>query len=182
MSIYQYPSHNISHMKVLITYFVVAVCLNSDVVLGACDKNKSASTPTSQFILREGEAFDQKTKLTWCRCSVGTTWKKGAGCVGAVKLMSLEDAKQIAQKLGGGWRIPTIEELYSIVEQRCTNPAINSEVFPDVKNSGEGAPYWSVTKIKEMPSLIYYIDFLSSEADGHTKGFPMAVRLVRTGR
>lgn len=97
--------------------------------------------------------------------------------------MSLDEAKEYAHKLGGGWRVPTIEELYSIVEQKCSSPAINLEVFPSVKGLGEGAaPYWSTTKVKEIPSLIYYIDFLSGEADGHTKEFAMAARLVRGGK
>ena len=96
--------------------------------------------------------------------------------------MSLNEAKEYAQKLSGGWHVPTIEELYGIVERKCSDPAINSEVFPNVEDLGEGAPYWSTTKIKGMPSLIYYIDFLDGSADGHTKGFSMAVRLVRSGK
>jgi hypothetical protein len=156
--------------------FVAAYC-SSGLVLGACDKNKTATTPSSRFTLNEGEAFDQRTNLTWSRCSVGTTWKNGK-CVGTVKLMSLGEATKYAHQLGGGWRVPTIEELYGIVEHRCSNPAINTEIFPGVRNLGEGSPYWSTTKIKEMPSLIYYVDFLTAEADGHTKGFAMAVRLV----
>lgn len=96
--------------------------------------------------------------------------------------MGLCEAKEYAHKLSGGWRVPTIDELYGIVEQECSNPTINSEVFPSVKSLGESAPYWRVTKIKEMPSLIYNIDFLTGEADGHTRGFAMAVRLVRSGK
>lgn len=169
-------------MRTLIACFIAVSCCSSSSVLGACDKDKAASTPSSRFVLNEGNAFDKRTKLTWSRCSVGASWKKGGKCVGTVKLMHLGEAKQYAQKLGHGWRIPTVEELYSIIEQKCSNPAINSEVFPNVRNLGEGAPYWSTTKIKEMPPLVYYIDFLSGEADGHTKGFSMAVRLVRSGQ
>ena len=168
-------------MRALVTFFMVVASCISGVALGACDKNKPASTPTSRFVLNEGEAFDQKTKLTWSRCSVGATWKKGGKCTGFVKMLRLDEAKQYAKQLGGGWRVPTIDELSSIVEQTCSQPAINSTVFPNVKNLGEGAPYWSITKIKEMPQLIYYVDFFGGDADGHTKGFSLAVRLVRSG-
>ncbi len=168
-------------MKTLITFFVAAACCASGTVLGACDKNKSSGTPTSRFVLANGEAYDKQTKLTWRRCSVGTIWKKDAQCVGPVTLMRLDEAKQYAKTLGGGWRVPTIDELYSIIERNCSNPAINSAVFPNVRNLGEGAPYWSATQIQEMPALVYYIDFLDGEADGHSKGFSMAVRLVRSG-
>lgn len=169
-------------MKLFAICFAIAVCTSSDFAWGACDKGKTASTPSTRFTLNEALAFDQITKLTWNRCSVGTVWKNGK-CSGTAKLMRLDEAKEYAHKLGGGWRIPTIEELYGIVEQKCSSPAINSEVFPNIKDLGEGAaPYWSTTKSKEIPSLFYYIDFLSGKADGHTKGFAMATRLVRGGQ
>jgi len=167
-------------MRIFITCFVLAAGFSSSIALGACDKSKSASTPLSRFVLSDGEALDQKSQLIWSRCSVGTTWDKGGKCAGSVKLMRLEAAKQYAQKLGHGWRVPSVEELYSIVEQKCSNPAINPKIFPNVTDLGEGAPYWSITKVKEAPPLIYFINFLSGEADGHTKDFLMAVRLVRS--
>jgi len=165
-------------MKRFLSYFVLIACCNSGIAFGACEKNQPLSTPSSRFTLKEGEAFDKKTKLTWSRCSVGTTWKNGK-CTGTVELMSLIDAKKYAQKLGNSWRVPTVDELYSIAERGCKKPFINSEVFPGVKDFGEGAPYWSTTKIKEMPSLVYYIDFFNGDSDGHTEGFSLAVRLVR---
>lgn len=168
-------------MDKLVALAIVACLTFSGPAMSACSKGKPESTPTSRFTLKNGEAFDQQTKLTWDRCSVGTSWN-GSRCVGSVKLMSLDDAKKLANKRGGGWRVPTIEELYSIVESKCTSPAINAEVFPGVKDLGEGAPYWSTTRIREMPSLIYFVDFLNGEADGHSKGFSMAVRLVRDGQ
>lgn len=170
-----------SPMKALLKFFIAVVFFNPGAVFAACAEGKAETTPSSRFTLNGAEVFDQKTNLTWRRCSVGATWKSGK-CVGAVKLMSLNEARDYAQKQGGGWRVPTIEELHGIVEQTCRSPAINSEIFPDVTDLGEGAPYWSVTRIKEMPSLTYYVDFIDGSTDGHTKGFSMAVRLVRSGK
>ncbi|WP_299197834.1 DUF1566 domain-containing protein [uncultured Amphritea sp.] len=167
-------------MKRIITFLILASWLTSSVALAVCDKNIAESTPSSRFVLKGGEAYDQQTQLTWKRCSVGTTWTSDAGCIGKVKLLGLDKAKQLAQALGGGWRVPTIQELYSIVEQRCFNPTINTRVFPAVKNFGEGTPYWSDTRVEEIPSLIYFIDFIDGAIDGHSKGFPLAVRLVRS--
>ncbi|MBR9869132.1 MAG: DUF1566 domain-containing protein [Oceanospirillales bacterium] len=167
-------------MQRIIVFVIVASWWSSGAVLAACDESIAESTPSSRFVLNGGEAYDQQTELTWNRCSVGTTWTSDAGCIGDVKLLGLDKAKQFAQELGGGWRIPTIEELDSIVEQKCFNPTINSSVFPTVTNFGEGAPYWSDTNIEEIPSLMYFIDFIDGAIDGHTKGFPLAVRLVRS--
>ncbi len=168
-------------IAIAIALFIIT-STGSNPSIAECTKRKARSTPTTRFKINEGEAFDQKAQLTWCRCSAGSTWKPGIGCVGTPKLMNLEQARQFASTLSGGWRIPTIEELYSIVEQECSNPAINSEVFPDVRDLGEGAPYWSMTPVHEMPFLIYFIDFINGRVDGHSEGFAMAVRLVKSNR
>ncbi len=167
-------------MKKIITFLALTSWLSSGAVLAACDESIAASTPSSRFVLNGGEAYDPQTQLTWQRCSVGTTWTSDEGCVGKVKLLGLDKARQSAQQLGEGWRVPTIQELYSIVEQRCFNPAINARVFPAVTNLGEGAPYWTDTRIEEIPSLIYFVDFIDGSIDGHSQGFPLAVRLVRS--
>lgn len=165
--------------KRIAVFAIVVACLSSGFVLADCNQQQEGKVASSRFILKKGEAFDKVTKLTWCRCSAGATWKEGVGCIGSPKLMSLEEARQFAKQTGEGWRVPTIKELYSIVEQECENSVINSIVFPDTRDLGEGAPYWSVTRIEDMPMLIYYVDFMSGRVDGHSEGFAMAVRLVR---
>lgn len=166
--------------KLAVMFVVIFTCLNPDLLLADYDKQQAPEEYSSRFILNnKGEAFDKRTKLTWQRCSAGVTWKEGVGCIGSPKLMSLEDARQFARQAGEGWRVPTIEELYSIVDQESENPAINSAVFSDIRDLGEGSPYWSVTQVKEMPMLIYFVDFMNGRVDGHSEGFAMAVRLVR---
>ena len=159
---------------------VAAVCLGSALAFGDSDGKITCTPPSPRFILSEGEAFDQATQLIWCRCSLGTTWIKGSGCMGTPRLMSLEDARRSVKKTGGGWRIPTIQELTGIVKQDGTGPAIDTDVFPDVISLGEEAPYWTGSRVEELPRLVYCIDFRNGIVDGHSEGFPMAVRLVRT--
>ena len=151
---------------------VVALCLNTSLAL--CD-----GLPSSRFILRQGEALDQTTKLIWRRCSIGSTWHKGGGCEGTPKLMDFNDAKVHEKEAGNGWRIPTIQELYSIIEHKDRGPAINTEVFPEGINSDEEAPYWTVSRVAELPMLFYFINFQNGLVDGHSQGFVMALRLVR---
>ncbi len=168
-------------MKKLIAMFVIVfACFNTCLSLAKTSKlQQHEGSAPSRFVLNRGEVFDKLTNLTWCRCSAGSTWTEGIGCVGSPKLMSFEEAKQFAKQADDGWRIPTIEELHSIVEQDLENPAINPIIFPNVQDFSEGAPYWSATRVEEIPILIYYIDFMSGRVDGHSEGFIMAVRLVR---
>ncbi len=166
--------------KCIVWFAVVIACLTSNGVLADCTQQQLHNAADSRFMLNKGEAFDKSTKLTWRRCSEGTTWKDGAGCIGSPQLMTFDKAKQFANQVGKGWRLPTIQELYSIVEQECSDPAINSVIFPDdIRDSGEGAPYWSITRYEDVPTLIYYINFMNGSVDAHSGGFEMAVRLVR---
>ncbi|MBR9882955.1 MAG: DUF1566 domain-containing protein [Oceanospirillales bacterium] len=168
--------------KLAVLFAITFTCLSSGPSLADDVRQQAQSAAASRFLVSDkGEAYDKETHLTWQRCSVGTTWKSGAGCIGQPKLMSLKDAKRFAEQVGEGWRVPTIDELYSLVEQEYDDPAINSVVFPNVKESSEGAPYWTVTPIDEMPMLIYFVDFMTGRVDGHTEGFSLAVRLVRSG-
>lgn len=161
---------------------VLFLCFSSIAVFAAAEESKTEGLSSLRFILNEGQAYDQETKLTWSRCSAGTNWKASEGCVGAVKLMGLDAALVYAHKFGAGWRVPTIDELYSIIDQRSSYPVINTKVFRTVKNSEEGMRYWSRTHVEEIPSLFYFVDFSDGLVDGHTKRFSLAVLLVRSER
>ncbi len=161
---------------------VIFLLLYPGFAFGDCHAPGSGNAPTARFKLTGGEALDLTTELIWSRCSLGTAWKKGMGCIGAPKAMTLEEARGHVQKLGKGWRIPTIEELQGIVERECSKPAIDSAVFPDVKRSDKGSQYWSATRMDKLPTLFYYVDFMNGEVDAHSEGFVMAVRPVRNAR
>jgi len=142
------------------------------------------SFKTSTFIAKEGEVTDQKTGLIWQRCSLGQTWKKGKGCVGEVSLVHRKEAEEHAHTLGNGWRVPSIDELLTLVDKRCHSPMINTRYFGKVHNlTGEGANYLSASVYLEgdevLPTLFYTIDVISGGVDAHTKSFVGAVRLVR---
>lgn len=94
--------------------------------------------------------------------------------------MTLPEAERHAKKLGSGWRLPSLTELLGIVEQRCSKPAINAEIFPGIVVLYEGqAKYWSRTPFREIPSLFHNIDFMDGSVDANSRGITMGVRLVR---
>jgi hypothetical protein len=77
-----------------------------------------------------GTALDTKTGLLWMRCLVGRTWN-GNTCMGEAKKFNWEEARQQTAVFAGysDWRIPTIEELRTLVY--CSNGE------PDYFNNGK---------------------------------------------
>jgi hypothetical protein len=149
----------------------VAVCSSS---------NKNGDPP--RFVAAKGEIFDKKTGLFWQRCSVGMTWKQGKGCTGERKFLALDAAAEAAKNAGVEWRVPTVDELNSIVDMSCGSPTIDTNYFSDIRPTIEGeGSYWTTSEVG-MANLFYYIDFMKGLVDGHTRGFALAVRLVRTGK
>lgn len=161
-------------------FFSFILCSTfSSLSLAECNDFNPKSELTSRFKTEKSLVLDMKTNLIWQRCSIGTTWSSDNSCKGDIEYMGLSRAKEVALKLAGGWRVPNIDELYSIVELNCYRPSINQEIFPSVTEMSEGAPYWSSSQIEDFPILYYFVDFSDASVDGHTLGFSLAVRLVK---
>jgi len=157
---------------------VVPLCLIPAKASLACYQNADGSP---RFVLNGGEAFDTKTALTWRRCSLGTSWN-GQGCACEPAFASLDEAMEMAKSEGPLWRVPSGPELESIVDRSCGSPVVDQKVFSDIRPSDEGtAEYWTTNAVGAA-DLFYFFDFMSGLADGHSSGFHLAVRLVRTGR
>ena len=148
----------------------------------ACTTRPDAAEIGSRYVLRGALAYDSKTRLTWQRCGYGQQFRDGR-CVGALTLVTPDEAAQAARKAGTGWRVPTVDELASLVTQRCRPPMLNPQVFPDVRAVSEGkAAFWSSSRHEALPMLTYNVDFIAPAVDANTAGVSMGVRLVRSGR
>ena len=152
----------------------IATCLiaTEPRTLAAC--HDAPDIPASRYALNGGEATDNETGLTWQRCSVGQTWKEGGGCTGTVETFDWKDAQRQAR---GGWRVPTKDELATIVDKKCT-PTVNPEVFPNMDSIN--LTYWTSTRTD--PKLAWIIGF---EGGSDFDALPDAknpVRLVRGGK
>ena len=133
-----------------------------------------------RFVPGDGDVLDLHTHLVWMRCSLGMRWTH-AGCMGDMETMSLGQAKSAADAVGHGWRVPTADELFSLVDHSCGAPAIDTTAFPDIRPNSKALPYWTTTPLG-IANLTVYIDFSEGFYDGHSRGFPLAVRLVRSAR
>lgn len=68
----------------------------------------------------DGTATNKNTKLTWKRCLEGQTWSGGL-CQGQPQDYTWDEAKKLKSNFAGktDWRLPTIDELHTIVY--CTD-------------------------------------------------------------
>ncbi|MCA0202394.1 MAG: DUF1566 domain-containing protein [Proteobacteria bacterium] len=86
---------------------------------------KEPGLPISRYEIQDGQVRDKETKLTWQRCLMGQKWRDGAGCTGTPQEITWAQA----QKLSGPWRLPTKDELQTLMSSACLKSA-NSEAFP----------------------------------------------------
>ena len=130
----------------------------------------AACQEKARFVVMDSVARDRTTGLVWQRCALGTRWS-GSRCVGARLALSQKAAEAAALALGAGWRLPTSDELYGLVDSACGMPPVDRAVFPDVPvDGGDGDPYWTSTPVG-MAGLWYFIDLATGEGDGHSRGF-----------
>ena len=132
---------------------------------------------TNNFIDNgDGTITDKGSGLVWEK-STGTrsyTWAKAKAYCDTLTLGGKSD-----------WRLPTRNELQSIVDYTRYNPAINRVYFPDTASS----EYWSSTKvaISDNETLIkyyWYVGFNNGEVDSisTTMQDMLSVRAVRAGQ
>jgi hypothetical protein len=144
--------------------------------LAACDASSMAKQSSSRFVIKEETVYDVETKLTWMRCSYGQVWRKG-GCEGVVRPVDWDTAMSLRVPGDDAWRVPTKEELDSIVDWNCKKPSINEDVFPDTALMA----YWTSTP--SGPSYAWHVNFRwGISAWQYLRSNPYAVRFVRDDR
>jgi hypothetical protein len=137
----------------LLAVIVASLVIGSSAAQAICDASPTAKPSASRFVIADETVYDRTTKLTWMRCSYGQTSRKGGGCDGEVKPVDWDAAMALRVPGDRAWRLPTKDELDSIVEQDCKKPAINEDVFPDTALMA----YWTSTP--SGPSYAWHVNF-----------------------
>lgn len=130
----------------------------------------------------DGTVTDIQTGLQWMRCTLGQTWCERA-CSGKYKAFTFEEAAQAAAELNCSagyagyrdWRMPTREELESLVKQ-SSMPTIDGAAFPNTPATF----YWS-----SSPYILcdaWGVGFGSGNSKPDSWRHHYAVRLVRSTR
>jgi len=112
-------------MKTHVARFFAVVALATV----AFTRSADANAPAGRYTTTGGTVYDTKTKLTWQQAvAPGTyTW---AGAKTYCSGLNLGDT---------GWRLPTVKELQTIVDDSQKNPSIDTTAFP----STPADAFWS---------------------------------------
>ena len=98
--------------------------------------------------------------------------------MGTFSRMTYDEAMAHAEGQPDG-RLPNLKELQTLVNRDCTNPAIDTEAFPNTP----GTWYWTRTPYAGSSADAWIVGFSEGGfADYYYQNFRGAVRLVRTGR
>ncbi len=169
----------------------VVGCLSAAIVSGSalaqtCEPSERDNVPSQRYVINsDGTVTDRVTALIWQRCAVGQTWT-GSSCDEDRKQQvrswfSWKDANREAERLHDtnrfkDWRLPTAQELRTLVSNKCTDPSINTEMFP-------GAPSWFFSTISQYSVNDQYawrVDFKKGVTESHLKsGTSYHIRLVK---
>jgi len=93
------------------------------------------------------------------------------------KRIPWEEAKKECEKIG--CRLPTVEELTSLVDYTTHEPAINKEIFPDTKTDDY---YWTATPCPWSSDAAWLVSFDVGNVYNYNKGSSNCVRPVRTSK
>jgi hypothetical protein len=127
------------------------------------------------------EVLDTQSLLIWRRCSEGQSWD-GVGCKGGATNFKWEAALQHAQAMalatGVAWRLPSVEELASLLARASKPPMLNQGVFTNTQADW----YWSASPYAPDHQYAWVVDFYTGTQgyDLTADGLGGAVRLVRT--
>lgn len=140
---------------------VMTACALPLLLLAGCERYSSLPQcssfldmghPVAMQLDTQGSALDKAEGLRWYRCSAGQRFSNDQ-CVGeAIELPrqeALAYAAEFAARAGQAWRVPTVGEMATIQQDHCTNPALDTRVFPSVQVTN----YWTSSTSLNGPSM-----------------------------
>lgn len=155
---------------------------------GATENTAIIATTAHLTDNNDGTITDPEAGLIWKKCSEGQSWSSaGNNCTGTEATYNWQQALLRAQAVNAGtgenfsqsdWRVPNIKELASIVELRCSSPAINNTVFP----ATAAAFYWSSSPYAPLSAFAWGLGFNFGNDGVVNRSNVNRVRLVRSGQ
>lgn len=132
---------------------------NCTLIAGNVERTPDASLTDNG----NGTITDSVTGLMWKKCVEGLSLS-GSDCTGTATPLTwsgaLERAGSDTTGGSGDWRLPTKNQLLSLVETACRSPAINTSRFPNTQPNY----YWSSTPANDFGTSAWYVDFSGDNA------------------
>jgi hypothetical protein len=155
---------NVQRSRSRAARLVVALPLGVAVIVAAPAR---ADAPAGRYsIAAPGTVLDKRT---------GLTWQQGVDA----KLYAWADAQAFCAALtlqGGGWRVPSMKELQTLLDVRLQSPAIDPTFFPDTPVES----FWSSSLWVGDPTFAWHVYFsLGYARYKFTLDTPLRVRCVR---
>jgi hypothetical protein len=98
-----------------------------------------------EYSVADGQVHDPATSLTWQRAISPS--------------MSPDAATSYCADLGLGghiWRLPSVQELATTVDETRVSPAVDTEAFP---GTAKNARYWTATRPSPKPALRWALNY-----------------------
>lgn len=125
----------------------------------------------------DGTVTDHGTGLVWQKCSRG---QNAVDCAGMPTTANWQAALQYCRNLSldsRNWRLPSVNELKSIVDYSKYDPSIHTGYFPNTRASF----YWSSSNIVGGADNAWFVHFASGYVSNSNKASGYYVRCVADG-
>ena len=148
------------HATILCVGLVAGVVV---IVHSGAMRRAVADAPSGRYQIAAGEVLDTQTGLLWQQVSSSST-------------MFWADAQTYC---GSGWRVPSMKEIQTLVDETKTGPAIDTTAFPDV-SATSGYDYWSSSPVAGLSSAAWW--FVEFNSGSNSYGDPTSECRVRCVR
>ena len=143
---------------ILIVFGFIATGCSGKIKENAIEKFKDSG---------DGTVTDIATGLIWQKSDAKGNWEAAVTYCEELDYANSQD-----------WRLPSEEELRTIVDLTKSNVMIDSIAFPDAKPS----LYWSTTTFESNPHNAMVVDFSIGDVYSEEKAFKNYMRCVRQGK
>jgi hypothetical protein len=138
-------------------------------VRGGADVTASSGAggaPPGRYVIHSsGTVDDTRTQLTWERVPATASYVRSAAITHCTEL----------ELDGGGWRLPTISELLTLVDPTRTGPAIDTIAFP----GNQSDIFWAATAHATIASEGWNVHFDEGWSISSDTGMALRARCVR---
>jgi Protein of unknown function (DUF1566) len=126
-----------------------------------CALSVRADAPPGRYTVNGSTVLDNITLLTWQSAAAGPYTRP--------------DAASHCAGLGSGWRVPSMTELQSLVDDTRHDPAIDPTAFPNTPSDW----FWAADAYTDKPGNYWKVDFGTAYTIDDQPGALCRIRCVR---